>query len=40
MSDLEVLKDNLTAREFYSRLGYVVIEDHGDKLLMELPLNT
>ena len=35
---LEVLKDNLNAREFYSRLGYVVIEDHGDKLLMELAL--
>ena len=37
---LEVLKDNLHAREFYGKLGYVVIEDHGDKLLMELLLNS
>ena len=37
---LEVLKNNHHAREFYGKLGYVVIEDHGDKLLMELPLNS
>ena len=36
---LEVLKDNFHAREFYDRIGYVVIEDHGDKLLMELTLD-
>lgn len=37
---LEVLKDNLHAREFYGKLGYTEIEDHGDKLLMELSLIT
>ena len=35
---LEVLKDNYHAREFYDKLGYVLIEEHDNKLLMELRL--
>ena len=36
---LEVLKDNYHAREFYDRLGYVVVGESRDKLLMELKLD-
>ena len=35
---LEVSKPNVRARQFYSRLGYIQIEDRGKKLLLERPL--
>lgn len=36
---LEVSKANGHARDFYHRLGYAQVEDHGEKLLLELPIN-
>ena len=35
---LEVLKVNAHARQFYARLGYLPIEDRGERLLMELKI--
>lgn len=37
---LEVRKDNLKAINLYKKLGFLPIEDRGEKVLMSAPLNS